>query len=261
MADTYGTTGNDEIYAGNGNDNVYGGDGNDELYGENGNDKLYGEAGDDQLDGGRGDDLLVGGLGNDELTGGSGNDSFFFNFTVNSSGSWVTQTASFRDGSTPSANADAVAWNNYLNQLAAWRLEMLAQTGQTDENTDLDDTAVLTTSTKKAGTIVLGSVAYDNDYQWQEWVGSSSVTITGEGHDTVLDWTTGNDKLVLKGLSNDSGATNYWGNFLSSDSDVDGKTVISFGTGADAGSITLIGTDMSLADLVAGGHVLWDLPA
>jgi Ca2+-binding RTX toxin-like protein len=252
MAEYIGTTGND-IHVGTAQpDTINGGDGNDTLSGGNQNDIINGDAGDDKLFGDNGQDTLTGGAGNDQLTGGTGTDTFVFNFTVSSSGSWVTQVATFRDGTAPAQTADAVAWNNYLKQLEAWRAEMLATTGELDEDTNLDGTAILTTSTKKAGTITVGEVAFDNDYQWQEWVETTKATIEGEGYDTILDWSDGApDKLLLNGLSNVATDDNYWGKFLTTDAAVDGKTVISF----DGGSITLVGVDTSMADLIAAGLV------
>ncbi|MDP1529605.1 MAG: calcium-binding protein [Rhodoferax sp.] len=245
-----GDAGNDILNGGQGADFLNGGTGNDILNGDEGSDVLNGGTGNDTLNGGVSDDTLTGGLGDDQLTGGKGDDTFVFNFTVNTSGSWVTQTAEFRDGNTPSAYADAVAWNNYLKQLEAWRLEMNTLTGQGDENTDLDGTAYLTTSTKKGGTLLLDTQTYDNDYQYQEWVGSSTATIEGDGYDQILDWTSGANKLVLNGLSADSGAGNYWDTFLNS-AQSGGNTVITF----DGGSITLVGVLTSIEALVSGGLV------
>lgn len=258
MADYTGGAGNDTYAGTNQADTIYGGDGNDTLGTDspantgNGSDTIYGEGGDDTLYGGNGNDTLVGGADNDTLKGGNGNDTFVFNFTINPGGSWQTREAVFRDGNSPAEMADAVAWNNYLKQLAVWRAEMTTLYG-TDENQNLDGTAYLTTSTKKAGAIMIGEVSYDNDFQYQEWVDSSSIAIQGEGYDTVLDWGNGADVLVLSGLSDDSTASNYWGNWLTADTATDGKTVISF----EGGSITLIGVDTTIEALIAAGSVSW----
>jgi Ca2+-binding RTX toxin-like protein len=81
---TYGTVGNDTIYAQyllgdmidglGGNDTIFGLDGDDILLGNAGRDVLYGAAGHDKLDGGAGNDKLYGGTGNDILIGGTGDD-------------------------------------------------------------------------------------------------------------------------------------------------------------------------------------------
>lgn len=84
---TYGTAGNDIIYAqylgGDlidglaGNDTITGLDGSDTLLGNAGRDILYGMGGSDLLGGGAGDDRLYGGTGNDALQGGAGDDSLY----------------------------------------------------------------------------------------------------------------------------------------------------------------------------------------
>lgn len=61
-----------------GDDHMAGGAGNDVLRGGPGNDTLRGEAGNDTLDGGPGDDLLYGGLGVDSFIGGAGRDTVSF---------------------------------------------------------------------------------------------------------------------------------------------------------------------------------------
>ena len=99
---TYGTTGNDIIYAQyldgdlidglagddiifgsegrqgdfgpTGSDTLIGGDGRDTIYGLGGHDQIFGGSGNDQLYGGAGNDALQGGAGNDRLYGGDGDD-------------------------------------------------------------------------------------------------------------------------------------------------------------------------------------------
>ncbi|MDQ1924701.1 calcium-binding protein [Massilia pseudoviolaceinigra] len=79
----YGTSGDDQVFAGVLNDSIYGGAGNDQLWGQlgddllsggDGNDDLNGYSGNDVIDGGAGGDYLNGHDGNDTLTGGRGND-------------------------------------------------------------------------------------------------------------------------------------------------------------------------------------------
>jgi hypothetical protein len=268
-----GTANADTMIGGSGNDTLNGGAGDDTLGGEysyqeptpnpndgdatrtvevseTGNDILNGGDGNDSLDGGNGDDVLTGGEGNDLLTGGKGADTFVFNFTVTSN--TVQQTVYFRDGDAPSTSADYKAWYNYDTQLDAWRAELSALYGVDLDATDTFDVDI----TVNGGTVkkpLLSTVEFsgDNSYTYLDEV--ASATIEGEGYDTIMDWTSGANKLALNGLSSVATDANYWGNFLTSDAAVDGKTVISF-TG---GSITLISTDMSIADLVAGEYVLF----
>ncbi|MDT3670464.1 MAG: calcium-binding protein [Aromatoleum sp.] len=261
-----GSDGNDLINGGNDSDVLYGGAGDDVLgkysydsvnrkgepivvtVEENGDDKLYGEAGNDTLNGGNGNDTLDGGPGDDTLTGGSGDDKFIFNFKVTSAAE--LKTVYFRDGDSPSLNADYKAWYNYDTQLDAWRAELDKLYGgdlAAGETYDVDITV-------NGGTVkkpIYSTVNFTGDNSYAYYDTTTKATITGEGTDVVLDWGKGADKVVLTGLSNSTTAENYWGNFLTSDTAADGKTVISF----DGGSITLVGTDASIADLVAGGYV------
>ena len=72
-----GGRGNDYLYAGIGNDLALGESGNDFIQGEWGEDKLYGSNGDDTLKGNQNSDRLYGGWDNDLLDGGRGNDSLY----------------------------------------------------------------------------------------------------------------------------------------------------------------------------------------
>jgi hypothetical protein len=85
-------------------------------------------------------------------------------------------------------------------------------------------------SGNKIGTIDLVT-GYDID---------GGVSIEGEGDDVVTDFTHSgagfNDEIVMNGLSNDSAAVNYWGNFLHLQEDAD-STMITW----NGGSIDLLG--------------------
>jgi Ca2+-binding RTX toxin-like protein len=70
-----GGLGLDTLFGGGGNDSLLGGDGDDSLLGHDGLDSLTGGNGRDTLDGGDRDDLLYGGQQDDSLIGGAGNDS------------------------------------------------------------------------------------------------------------------------------------------------------------------------------------------
>ncbi|NIC41788.1 hypothetical protein [Aquabacterium sp. A08] len=228
------------------------------INGSNGvDDTLVGTDGNDTIDGKTGADTITGGLGDDLLYGGNGafSDTFVFNFTVSSKTITTTTTETidllFRDGNTPNeANADAVAWNNYVKQLEAWRAELEAL-GFTDENIETE-TAFITTSTKKT--------TLTKEYEWDNsFVGSRDVevtetvnTITGEGNDKIYQWGVANtaDKLKFVGLSSDAEAVNYWDTWLNSEV-VGNDTKITF----DGGSITLIGVTTTIEALVADGYV------
>ncbi len=69
-----GQAGADRLSGGAGGDTLDGGGGNDTLLGADGDDLLLGGDGDDRLDGGAGNDTLDGGAGADHLQGGDGDD-------------------------------------------------------------------------------------------------------------------------------------------------------------------------------------------
>jgi Ca2+-binding RTX toxin-like protein len=73
-----GTNGNDVMDGGGGDDLLFGNDGNDKMRGGTGNDQLFGGAGNDHLDAGPGNDILNGGSGNNWLIGDAGSDTFVF---------------------------------------------------------------------------------------------------------------------------------------------------------------------------------------
>jgi Ca2+-binding RTX toxin-like protein len=81
-----GTDGNDVMDGGGGDDLLFGNGGNDRMQCGSGNDQLFGGAGNDVLNGGAGDDVLNGGSGNDRLIGGLGHDTFVFAPDVASAG-------------------------------------------------------------------------------------------------------------------------------------------------------------------------------
>jgi large repetitive protein len=71
----FGNQGNDVIEAGDGDDTLYGGKENDFLNGGLGADTIHADLGDDQVLGGDGNDFIEGGQGGDLIDGGAGNDT------------------------------------------------------------------------------------------------------------------------------------------------------------------------------------------
>lgn len=267
-----GGAGDDAISGLQGNDTIYGGVGNDTLNGDQGGDSIFGGSGNDTLNGGNGNDTLTGGAGDDQLTGGNGDDTFVFRFAIDIV-QGETETVYFRPnedgtgGDMPDANASPQAWINYLAQLADWRAALEAQYGA-DLDTSMES-VVLTNRNidrflAKYGTDIAAygaeawadfdllnrQLSFDNSFTFGT---ESSRTITGEGFDTVIDWEAGNDTLRFVGLSNDETADTYWGDWLTADTLVDGKTVISY----DGGSITLMGVDTSIAELIGAGDIVF----
>ncbi|OCR00329.1 hypothetical protein BCD67_25350 [Oscillatoriales cyanobacterium USR001] len=70
-----GGNGNDTLFGDLGKDTIKGGDGNDWIFGNNGADFLEGEKGDNLIFGGEDNDILLGGNDNDKLLGDNGDDT------------------------------------------------------------------------------------------------------------------------------------------------------------------------------------------
>jgi Ca2+-binding RTX toxin-like protein len=269
----FGTAEYDLIYGGRNNDTIYGYAGHDALFGGNGagSDTLYGGDGNDSLHGGGfaasaydydGFDTIYGGLGDDRMAG----DRFVFNFGVPEQRDQVLTTVQFRDGDTPAESASAVAWSNYLNQLQSWR-DALTLVHGADLSNSMDESVMLTASPRKAAKdVVTGLKTYDKDFSYMADGSTVSMVATGEGHDTIYywarqrgyeeqvgwgPWSSDHKTLKLSGLSGVATDANFYGNFVSVDTERDLLTVLTIGDS----SITLVGVDTTMAQLVAGGHI------
>ncbi len=268
-----GTAEYDLIYGGRKNDTIYGYAGPDTLLGGDGygSDTLYGGDGNDSLHGGGfaqsvydydGFDTIYGGMGDDKMTG----DKFVFNFVVSEQRDQVLTTVQFRDGDTPAESASAVAWSNYLSQLASWR-DALTNIHGADLSDTMDESVMLTASPRKAAKdVVTGLKTYDKDFSYMTEGSTVSTVVTGEGHDTIYywgrqygyheqvgwgPWSTDHKTIKLSGLSGVTTDANFYGNFVSVDSVWDLQTIITIGDS----SITLVGVETTMAELIAGGHI------
>lgn len=76
-----GGDGADNLSGGAGADFIYGGAADDRIAGGAGSDRLLGEGGNDHINAGDGNDIIRGGMGNDYLLGGAGADIFVFSAT------------------------------------------------------------------------------------------------------------------------------------------------------------------------------------
>lgn len=274
-----GGAGNDSIDGGAGNDTIEGGADNDVIDGGTGNDTIRGGAGADTITGGDGNDTISGGAGADQITGGPGDDSldgrsvttpeagntFTFNFTVTTIEVEREASFNFQDGSTPdTVKADWAAWNACVNNLAVWRAGMEAQYGVDSEAGQTFSVSGIKSSGNTAKNKKDVGTTFSGDHTYAYLTTETTVALTAsDGTDVIHDWSAtdanvaNRDKLVFAGLSNDETAVNFWGDFLSTDSLMDGKTVISFA----GGSITLVGVDTDISALIAAGSlVFWLKP-
>jgi Ca2+-binding RTX toxin-like protein len=160
-----GTDGNDAMDGRGGDDWLYGNGGNDRMLGGDGNDHLFGGAGNDVLDGGTGDDVLNGGPGNDRLIGGAGNDTFVVTpVSVSPGGSDKLDFSAVKAEANHTTIEDFVSGQDHLD-LTAFHTSFDAlvanQPGHPEHNG-----------------------------------GASTVTLTTEGHDSVLTFDGGTVRIL-----------------------------------------------------------------
>ncbi|MEZ5721106.1 MAG: Ig-like domain-containing protein [Paracoccaceae bacterium] len=188
----YGLDGADTIRGDDGDDRLYGGESADRLYGEADNDRLYGEDGADVLKGAGGDDRLDGGSGHDILRGGSGDDRLL--------GRAGDDTLNGGSG------ADAMDGGSGDDLLRGWtgndRIKGAA--GADTLKGEAGDDRIKGGS---GGDLIKGGSGRDQIEGGEGLdtliggAGSDRFVFTlGEGADEVLDFTDGQDLLVMRGL-------------------------------------------------------------
>ncbi|MEO1208321.1 MAG: Calx-beta domain-containing protein [Cyanobacteria bacterium J06638_20] len=179
-----GGAGRDDLLGGSGTDSLTGGAGNDRLLGSTSNDRITGNVGNDRLVGGAGADNLLGGADNDRLFGGAGNDTL-------SGGDSNDQLRGSR--------------GNDLLKGGAGNDRMLGGTGNDTLNGQAGDDALR----GGAGNDVLRGGS-GNDRLAGELGNDLIVTGTGrdrivirpgQGFDRVTDFTDGQDRIVLGGIT------------------------------------------------------------
>lgn len=158
----------------NTNQTIYGDEDDDHLVGGARADYIDGGNGDDSIIAGGGNDILIGGAGNDFLNGGGAADTYIFNLTLRNTGELIEEL--FRNGNTPNQNADWEAWSNYLDQLQAWRIDLVNQYGpDTDES-------VISDALYKIARDTYGDVPdFDNSYLTQ----GNNFVLDAEGDDII----------------------------------------------------------------------------
>ena len=271
--------GDDVLYGGGGHDLLVGGAGDDVLHGEedkdllaggSGDDVLYGGVGDDTLDGGTGEDIIVGGLGNDILWGEhctTDRDADTFVFGLNHGNDTIKDFDTDLDKIDLTAFTASVTWQQLQAAMSA--VEDDPNTPETESGTVIDLTAF------GGGTITLEGVASTDltadMFILDDFAGgdgddaikgaAADDTLTGgegddtfvfdqnNGHDTITDFTDGEDAIDLSTLSGINGFGDL--NVTQNGSD----TVITIPGG---GTITL--QNFTSTDLDATDFVFHDSP-
>ncbi|MDF0732290.1 retention module-containing protein [Pseudomonas entomophila] len=183
----------------NGDDVLLAGAGNDTLNGGNGHDVLVGGAGDDKLYGGDGDDLLIGGPGNDLLDGGAGNDTASYasataGVTVDLSHLGAQNTLGA--GSDTLTGIENLIGSDYNDTLTGNDGDNLLNGGLGDDI--LKGGAGNDILIGGPGNDTLTGGSGNDTFVWQKG---------DTGHDTVTDFTFGNDRLDLSQLLQGENAT------------------------------------------------------
>jgi VCBS repeat-containing protein len=187
----FGNQGNDVIEAGDGDDTLFGGKENDFLNGGLGADTIHADLGDDQVLGGDGNDFIEGGQGGDLIDGGAGNDSI--------DGGSENDAVKGGDGAdviTGGAGSDALQGNAGDDALIGNAdADVLDGCGGNDNLTGGDGNDTLYGG---SGNDVLDG-GLGNDLI-SGGVGTDRITLAAaNGVDTVVNFTLGEDTLVLTG--------------------------------------------------------------
>jgi VCBS repeat-containing protein len=177
-----GSQGDDYLFGGDfdltGRDLLFGGTGNDYLNGEYFADTLSGDEGDDTLYGGKGDDVLVGGTGNDLLSGDLGSDTLCGGDGDDTILGGSRALDSEPDSLCGGAGNDSMFGNSGDDKLCGEEGNDTLYGGQGDD-----------TLTGGSGNNTLsGGVGTDR-----------FILSAGDGSDVIVDFTKGEDLLVLTG--------------------------------------------------------------
>ena len=260
----FGEEGDDTISGGDNDDQLFGGEGNDRLDGGAGDDLLMGGEGNDTLIGGAGEDMLIGGEGDDELTGGGDADTFVF--SEDNGDDTITDFDTASDKIHLTDFDRTVTWEQLQGHFTA--------VADNPDTTDVDESGTrIDLSDWGGGSITLRGVTSTDltaeHFELDRIVGSddtddtlqggtSDDTMTGgtgadtfvfasnHGHDTITDFTDGEDTIDLSAFSGIAGFTDLNGKIWQGDAD----TVIDLSE-FGGGTITLQGftsTDLSADD-------------
>jgi Ca2+-binding RTX toxin-like protein len=185
----YGS-GNNSINGLVGNDSLYGGDGNDTLDGGTDNDYLSGGTGNDSLSGGDGADVLDSAgdtAGVDTLGGGKGDDTY----GVYNSASMIIENAGAGEGN--DTVWTAVSYTLSANVENMYLVGSINGIGNSGNNTIIGYGLGDNTINGLDGNDTLDGGAGNDSFQF----GSSTLDFSQIGSDTVISFTSGQDKLLF----------------------------------------------------------------
>jgi Ca2+-binding RTX toxin-like protein len=213
-----GGAGNDNILAKAGNNTVIGGAGDDlirtgngtnTVTGGAGNDTIFTGTGDDIINGGAGNDTIYAGAGNNTISGGNDDDVYYINATIDIGTTTIRETTTggfdTLDFSTRSATPVNVDLSLTTIQTVAPNLQLvipvisLENVSGTIGNDTLTGNSLNNTLIGNAGDDLLTGGAGSDRFVFSGsnlFVSSNAITAQ-LGKDTITDFTTGEDKIVL----------------------------------------------------------------
>lgn len=207
-----GGAGVDLMFGFGGNDILFGGAGDDtSLDGGAGDDMLFGGDGIDNLDGGDGDDVLSGDAGDDVLSGGAGADVFKYSFDLTQGGGETFSFTEFFEkhgGTVVGGEVDDDTSQGQFSSLYTQWLESLGlKVLDLGQNSGFDGMPVVegpdgTFGERESFEWTSGSAKKPVTHErWYSDTWSSDAVTSGDGLDTILDFTWGEDKLDFSGIT------------------------------------------------------------
>ncbi len=177
---------------------LYGHEGNDVMYGGDSNDVLYGGQGRDYIVGGAGDDSITGGYGDDYLEGNEGNDTFY---------------GSFNTGNDVYSGGDGFDQLDLGQVNQSIRIDIGLGRADIGDNATTSFSSIESFALGAANDVIIGDSKFsriDSGIGADVITGgggadhfdySSMINSMATAMDTILDFQTGVDRLVLPSLA------------------------------------------------------------
>jgi hypothetical protein len=187
-------------------------------------------------------ETLYSSAGDDFLNGGGGADTYVFNLTLRSLDDSIS--ALFRDGDTPNQNANWQAWDNYLEQLQAWRAELTALYGA-DANTSLVSNALYRMARDEYGEVPQFDPSYDSEPSW---------VLDTQGNDTIAQLVAKQGDRISVNISREIMEAHATTSVRDVDGDGELDTVLEF---SGNGQIVILGSSWSsISELWDAGLII-----
>lgn len=223
----FGADGDDTYEGKSGTDIVFGNDGDDDLSGKRGDDIIFGGSGDDDISGDRGDDVLLGGSGDDNIDGGRGNDTI-------EGGSGDDDI----DGGRGDDWIEGGSGDDWIDGGSGDDLIVGGSGNDVIDGGSGDD-------------IIMGGTG--DDVLTGGDGSDAFIYRAGDGHDTITDFTQGEDAIFLSGMNPDDFTITYDEESGNSVIEYEGGSITVEGAEVTTDDISLIYSGTDEADTLAGG--------